>query len=454
MHRLATRRLGVVLAMLVLALVPLAWGQATTGARAAQAPVPSGVAPLPLNAGACRPGVIRGCRRAHAQAQQAPAPLLSPSQVTFSGPQASQYSVKQIINLNPLVASPYPTGSAFDPTNNTVYVTGFGSANSSFAVFALNTQTGAVQAIKDPRICAPNSVAVDPGLNKVFVGEQSGFGGCGAITSNLVVVIDGATNTVQATIPISQAPLFPAKITVNPTTHLIYVANQTEVDPCEGATCGNVAVINGQTNTLGTTIASPSINGPLGISADPSTNQVYVGDNVFGNYHPNQVTTIDGASNQVQGVIPVGHSPGAIKVGQIPVISIPTVNFCALSPVFCHAQPFVAQGADYDGPGGSVQAFNRSGVTQTFPVNLLPCGFGMSNLAVGQQLYASTPGDDAVAVLNPTSGALNAVIRIGSGCGIYGPTEMSLVNSFFATSGLLYINLAFSGQVLVIGGAH
>jgi DNA-binding beta-propeller fold protein YncE len=441
MHRLAKRRLGIALAMLVLALVPLAWGQA--GVRAAQSPGPNGSRSAPLDQGACQPGKTRGCGKARA-ASQVTSPLTA-SQVTFSGPQAAQYSVSQIINLNPYDPQAngraYPNGSAFDSTNSTVYVTDF-----YYAVLALNTQTGGVQAIKDPRICAPNSVAVDPSLNKIFVAEQSDFG-CGeGFTSNMLVVIDGNTNTVQAAIPISQNPLYPAKTTVNTATHMVYVANQTN-NNCP-PTCGNVAVVNGLTNTLVTNITDPRIQGPLGIGADPKSNQVYVGDNVDGSYYPNQVTTINGSTNSVTAVAQVGQSPGAIKVGQqslFPFLPPP------LSTLFSHSQPFLAQGADYDS-SGSVQAFTSSGVTSTFPVTL-PCGYGESNLATGQQLYASAPGNDAVAVLDPNSGAVNAVIKIGAGCDTYGPTEMSVVPGSYFASGSLYINLAFTGQVLVISGA-
>ena len=59
----------------------------------------------------------------------------------------------------------------------------------------------------------PAGVAVNPTTNRIYVANQ---------WSNNVSVIDGATNTVVATVPVGTCP---EDVAVNPSTNRIYVAN-------------------------------------------------------------------------------------------------------------------------------------------------------------------------------------------------------------------------------------
>jgi YVTN family beta-propeller protein len=95
-------------------------------------------------------------------------------------------------------------------------------------------------------------VAVNPHTNKVYVAKFS---------SPTISVIDGATNTISATITVGA---YPNGVVVNPSTNTIYVANS-------GA--GTVSVINGSTNTVSATI--PIGVNPFGIAVNPSTNRAY-----------------------------------------------------------------------------------------------------------------------------------------------------------------------------------
>ena len=56
-------------------------------------------------------------------------------------------------------------------------------------------------------------------------------------------MIDGATNTVTATIPVGSKPI---GVGVDPSTHTVYVANESD---------STVSVIDGTTNTVTATVA-------------------------------------------------------------------------------------------------------------------------------------------------------------------------------------------------------
>ena len=78
----------------------------------------------------------------------------------------------------------------------------------------------------------PFGVAVNPTTNVVYVTNGSG---------NSVSVINGATNTVTATIDVGD----PGAVAVNPTTNVVYVANFSD---------NSISVIYGATNTVTTSI--------------------------------------------------------------------------------------------------------------------------------------------------------------------------------------------------------
>jgi YVTN family beta-propeller protein len=49
----------------------------------------------------------------------------------------------------------------------------------------------------------------------------------------------------------------------------------------------------------------------MGVAVNPSTNRIYVTN---GDYDNNNVSVIDGASNEVIVTVPVGHSPWGVAV--------------------------------------------------------------------------------------------------------------------------------------------
>ena len=119
-------------------------------------------------------------------------------------------------------------------------------------------------------------------------------------------VIDVATDTVTATIPVGAGPWL---VTVDPLTRTVYVANVSD---------DTVSVIDAATNAVTATISHVT---PLGnpntfnglflqqMAVDPATGVVYVADP-----SNDSVSVIDVATNTVTGSIPVGGDPEAIAV--------------------------------------------------------------------------------------------------------------------------------------------
>ena len=86
---------------------------------------------------------------------------------------------------------------------------------------------------------------------------------------------------------------------MNPSTNRIYVANRGSND---------LSVIDGAGNTVVATVAVGT--GPYDVTVNPNTNRaVYVT-----NENTNNVSVIDGASNTVVATVPVGNAPSHVGV--------------------------------------------------------------------------------------------------------------------------------------------
>ncbi len=114
-------------------------------------------------------------------------------------------------------------------------------------------------------------------------------------SSNNVSVIDIATNTVVAIVPVGSGP---GGVAVNPGGTRAYVVNV-------GAR--NVSVIDTGTNSVIATVVAGS--GPTGVALNPAGTFAYVVD-----YNSNGVYVIDTASNTVAPSVSVGSSPFAVAV--------------------------------------------------------------------------------------------------------------------------------------------
>jgi YVTN family beta-propeller protein len=133
-------------------------------------------------------------------------------------------------------------------------------------------------------------VAVTPDGSTVYVGNRF---------FNTVSVIDTASNTVTATIPVG---LTPEGMAVTPDGSEVYVAITAFLSD------GYVAVIDTATNTVIATIGPGDFFGGVAVSPDGST--VYVS-----NFFPSAtVSVIDTASNTVTATIGVGAGPEGVAV--------------------------------------------------------------------------------------------------------------------------------------------
>ena len=129
----------------------------------------------------------------------------------------------------------------------------------------------------------PHGIAVNPAGTFVYVTNN---------TSNTVSVIDAATNAVVATVPVGTSPV---SVAVNPAGSVVYVTNGVD---------NTVSVIDPTTNTVSTTVTVGT--GPQGVAVNPPGTFVYVV-----NGSDNTVSVINAFTNAVVATLPVGADPAA-----------------------------------------------------------------------------------------------------------------------------------------------
>jgi YVTN family beta-propeller protein len=179
-----------------------------------------------------------------------------------------------------------PWGIGLNPVTNMIYVAGYGNGNS---VYVINGTTNAVvQKIRFAGNEIPHEPAVNPKTGMIYVGVTCSF----CPQYSYVAAINGSTYAVVAKIyGVGDSPGWSD---LNPITNMIYVDN------------GNgIAVINGSTNTLVTTLTIPGCD----VAVNPNTDKVYIT-----NCQDNSVYVVDGSTNGVVDKIPVGRGPGGVSV--------------------------------------------------------------------------------------------------------------------------------------------
>jgi YVTN family beta-propeller protein len=164
-----------------------------------------------------------------------------------------------------------PVGVIVNTTTNKIYVANSGSNDVSVIDGASNS---VVATITDPNAVAPVAVAVNSTTNTIYVANSQ---------SNNLTVIDGATDSVTATITVGTSP---SGVDVDTQTNFIYVAN---AGNSQTGDPGSITVIDGKTNAT-TTLSDSKAKNPVAVAANPVTNKIYVA-----NSGSNNVTVIDGA---------------------------------------------------------------------------------------------------------------------------------------------------------------
>ncbi len=160
-----------------------------------------------------------------------------------------------------LTASLIATGQAdFSTAVNSATDTVYFGTELSQQLVVVNGATGAVTATLNLG-AAPRGIAVDSATNTVYVSVSSSSGG-----PNGVDVINGATNTVTTTIS-EPAGVGPDGLAVNSATDTIY---ETEQDSAA------VVVIDGATSTITATISTGSATDPCAVAVDQASGVVWV----------------------------------------------------------------------------------------------------------------------------------------------------------------------------------
>lgn len=246
------------------------------------------------------------------------------------------------------------------------YITNYNASTVSVIETATNTVTATI-----PVGRGPDGVAVTPGGAKAYIANQ---------IDGTVSVIDTATNTVTATIPNTVGGYRPDGIAVSPDGAKVYVTGQNSSD-----SDNTVSVIATASNAVVARI--PVGNIPIGVAVSPDGAKVYVT-----NQNSGSVSVIAAASNTVVATIPVGAFPFGV----------------AVTPD--GAQAMVA---NYGSGTVSVIATATNTVVATIPV-----GNGTWGVAVtpdGAKAYVTNRNSDTVSVIATASNTVVATIRVGNG---------------------------------------
>lgn len=269
-------------------------------------------------------------------------------------------------------------GIAVDPATDTGYVAELPASGTIANVAVIDLASGTLAATV-PVGVAPDSIAVDPVTDVVYVVNA---------VSSTVSVIDGSSDTVTATIPVSSARDAAGGIAVDPATDTVYVGVR---QSSSSGPIDSVAVISGSSDTVTGTIAAvpPGCGFPLAIAVNPVTDTVYA---AFGGGCYN-LDVINGATNTVTATI-LQVQAEAIAVNP------DTGTF------------FVAS------YGETVSAY--SGATDTV-IGTVDLGEPTNSLAVNPgtgAVFANSDSDpSAIYVINSTSTAITATIPLSGSCG-------------------------------------
>jgi YVTN family beta-propeller protein len=256
----------------------------------------------------------------------------------------------------------------------------------------------------------PSGVAVHPSGALVYVVNNGDF---------TVSVINASTNAVTATVPVGS---FPFGVAVHPAGTFVYVTNQTD---------GTVSVINTSTNTV--TAVVPVGSNPAGVAVLPSGTFAYVA-----NFGDGTLSIIDTGTNTASSPVPVGSSPAGVVAnragtrvyvaiqgeaeGRVAVIDTASQAVVAslpsgLAPTGVGVSPSGAtvyttdQGA-FPGTVSVIDVATRT-VSATVPVGVSP--FGLSVHPSGALVYAANFASNTVSVISTASNTVIDDVTVGNG---------------------------------------
>lgn len=240
------------------------------------------------------------------------------------------------------------------------YITNVASNDVSVVDLASNTVTATV-----PVGTTPIGVAVNLAGTRVYVANG------GTVGAYSVSVIDTATNTVIATVML---PSNPVGVAVNPAGTRVYVTLQF---------ADAVAVIDTASNSI---VASTPVSAPFGIVVSPDGAHVYVAS--LNNF----VAVLDPANNTVSGMITVGSGPRGIAI---------------------NASGSRAYVANLISNNVSVLDTTNNTVVSTVAVGTYPYGVAVS--PDGTRVYVTNNGSGDVSVIDATSNTTVGTVTLAFG---------------------------------------
>jgi YVTN family beta-propeller protein len=144
---------------------------------------------------------------------------------------------------------------------------------------------------------APNGVAVHPAGTFVYVVNHA---------SDTVSVVDTATHAVVSTVPVGEAP---HGMAVHPAGTFVYVTNTHGAAIYgESTTNGSVSVIDTATNTVTATVPVKGV--PYGVAVHPAGTFVSAAS-----FNGNAVSVIDSVTHRLEATLSVGERP--VAFGQL-----------------------------------------------------------------------------------------------------------------------------------------
>ena len=171
------------------------------------------------------------------------------------------------------------------------------------------------------------TLAANPATNKIYVANFCGTDpNCDPTSPGTVTVINGLTDETK-TVTVGVHDQF---LVINPITNRIYVTNRKD---------NTVSVIDGASDTVIATI--PVGSHPIGADVNLVTNKIYVANS--GNDFNNTVSVIDGATNTVTATITIGWSPNVVAVNPL-TNQIYAVGYCGNDPNGCQSDGSGANG--------------------------------------------------------------------------------------------------------------
>ncbi len=262
-------------------------------------------------------------------------------------------------------------------------------------------------------------LAANAATNKIYVANYCGNDpGCGSQSPGTVTVIDGLTNTVDATITVGRGSGF---LLINPVTNKIYVVNHRS---------NSVSVINGATNTVSTTINVGSY--PTYGDINIVTNRIYVVNN--GQGQGTTMSVIDGNTDTAIATVRVGNYPQGAAVNPV-TNKIYVSNYCG-NQFGCNATPAQGTVSVVDGATNTVTDTVTVGVApQVIFLNQATNQVWVLNLC-GSTLSCDINGDNSHVIGSVTriDGATLATATANTGQGAGALALNSVANKVYVSN--------------------